>query len=283
MVCSFINYLWSQSFAISNLDNSNPIKFNSSLIIFANQSFLNEDCNFQWKRGDLIGEGAFGSVYQAMLRTGGIIAVKQIEMEESNSKKAYNSIRKEVRILRDLDHINIVKFIGTMLEGRVVHIFMELISGGSIETLLKTFGPFEEDLFQNYTRQMMEGIEYIHSKNVVHRDIKGKNVMLMANGVIKLIDFGCARQVIQQGSNSKEELLEKMYGTIHWMSPEMIREDGHGSKTDIWSCGCTVFEMVIRGVLKNSDCLFLMNFIYFFRPLVCHLGTNSNRLEPFTR
>ena len=145
-----------------------------------------------------------------MLRTGGIIAVKQIEMEETDSKKArkaYNSVREEVRILRGLDHMNTVQFMGTMLVGSVVNIFMELISGGSIETLLKTFGSFEEELFQNYTRQIIEGIKYIHSNNVVHRDIKGKNAMLMAKGVIKLIDFGCARQLNQQGSNSIEELL----------------------------------------------------------------------------
>ena len=135
---------------------------------------------------------------------------------------------------------------GTMLVGSVVNIFMELISGGSIETLLKTFGPFEEELFQNYTRQIIEGIKYIHSKNVVHRDIKGKNVMLKANGVIKLIDFGCAKQLNQQSSNTKEELLMSLYGTAYWMSPEMVREVGHGPKTDIWSSGCTVFEMVVR-------------------------------------
>jgi len=170
-------------------------------------------------------------------------------MEDTDSKKArkaYESLREEVFILRGLDHMNTVKFMGTMLVGSVVNIFMELISGGSIETLLKTFGPFEEELFQNYTRQIMEGIKYIHSKNVVHRDIKGRNVMLKANGVIKLIDFGCAKQLNQQSSNSKEELLMSLYGTAYWMSPEMVREVGHGPKTDIWSSGCTVFEMVVR-------------------------------------
>ena len=241
-----------------------------------------------WKRGKLIGKGAFGYVYQAMLSTGGIIAVKQIEMEESHSTKArqaYKSVREEVRILRGLDHMNTVQFMGTMLEGNVVNIFMELISGGSIETLLKMYGPFKEGLFENYTRQIMEGIKYIHSKGVVHRDIKGKNVMLMANGVIKLIDFGCARQLSQQSSNSsKEELLKSMKGTPYWMSPEVVRQAGHNSKADIWSCGCTVFEMVItdKGVLKNSNILFLFNFISFVRPLVRHLGTNSDRSPPYT-
>lgn len=134
---------------------------------------------------------------------------------------------------------------GTMLDGNVVNIFMELIPGGTIEALLKTFGPFDEELFKNFTNQIVEGINYLHSRNVVHRDIKGKNIMLMSNGVVKLIDFGCAKRLRKnQSSNSIKQLLKSLKGTPYWMSPEVIRETGHGSKADIWSLGATVFEMV---------------------------------------
>jgi serine/threonine protein kinase len=123
-------------------------------------------------------------------------------------------------------------------------VFMELIPGGTIEFLLKTYGPFEESLFKNFTHQILEGINYIHSRNVVHRDIKGKNIMLMGNGIIKLIDFGCAKRLKKnQSSNSIKQLLKSLKGTPYWMSPEVIREVGHGSKADIWSIGATVFEM----------------------------------------
>jgi len=88
-------------------------------------------------------------------------------------------------------------------------VFMELIPGGTIEFLLKTYGPFEESLFKNFTHQILEGINYIHSRNVVHRDIKGKNIMLMGNGIIKLIDFGCAKRLKKnQSSNSIKQLLK---------------------------------------------------------------------------
>lgn len=134
---------------------------------------------------------------------------------------------------------------GTMLEDNVVNIFMELIAGGTIEALLKTFGPFDEELFKNFTNQIVEGVNYIHSCNVVHRDIKGKNIMLMSNGVVKLIDFGCAKRLRKnQSSNSIKQLLKSLKGTPYWMSPEVIRETGHGSKADVWSLGATVFEMV---------------------------------------
>ena len=108
-----------------------------------------------------------------MLSTGVIIAVKQIEMEDgmdpTRARKEYDNVREEVKILRELDHINIVQFMGTMLEGNIVNIFMELIPGGTIETLLKIYGPFEESLFKNFTQQILEGVNYIHSRNVVHR------------------------------------------------------------------------------------------------------------------
>ena len=82
------------------------------------------DFQFKWKRGNMIGKGAFGSVFQAMLSTGAIIAVKQIEMEECDPNKArkeYDNVREEVKILRELDHLNIVRFMGTMLEGKIVN------------------------------------------------------------------------------------------------------------------------------------------------------------------
>lgn len=160
---------------------------------------------FKWKRGNQIGKGAFGSVYQAMLSTGEIIAVKQIEMEEVDPVKArrdYESVREEVNILRELKHDNIVqyvslssfsflfildyvdfffnfslfqsRFMGTMLEGNVVNIFMELVPGGTIDTLLKTYGPFEEDLFRTFAAQILMGVDYIHLNNVVHRYTNNK-------------------------------------------------------------------------------------------------------------
>lgn len=134
---------------------------------------------------------------------------------------------------------------GTMLEGNVVNIFMELIPGGSIDTLLKTYGPFEEDLFRTFAAQILMGVDYLHSNNVVHRDIKGKNIMLMSSGIIKLIDFGCAKRLKKnQSANSIKQLFKSMKGTPYWMAPEVIRGTGHGSKADIWSIGATVFEMV---------------------------------------
>jgi mitogen-activated protein kinase kinase kinase 19 len=105
-------------------------------------------------------------------------------------------------------------------------------------------------VFCNYTKQILEGVEYLHRNNIIHRDIKGGNIMLMPDGVIKLIDFGCAKKLCLNlttaGSPSPGLLLRSMRGTPYWMAPEVVNEEGHGTKSDIWSIGCTVFEMATK-------------------------------------
>jgi mitogen-activated protein kinase kinase kinase len=107
-----------------------------------------------------------------MLSSGEIIAVKQIDTEQidpNKTKSVYESVHKEVKLLRELEHINIVKFWATNMKSNYINIFMELVPGGTIETLVKQYGPFEEVLFKNFTHQICNGINYMHSKNVVHR------------------------------------------------------------------------------------------------------------------
>uniref|UniRef100_A0A7M4E6U1 Protein kinase domain-containing protein n=1 Tax=Crocodylus porosus TaxID=8502 RepID=A0A7M4E6U1_CROPO len=123
-------------------------------------------------------------------------------------------------------------------------IFMEFVPGGSISSIIHRFGPLPEIVFCKYTTQILQGVAYLHENRVVHRDIKGNNVMLMPNGVIKLIDFGCAKRLAWVSLNgTQSEMLNSVHGTPYWMAPEVINESGYGRKSDIWSIGCTVFEM----------------------------------------
>ncbi|XP_022096379.1 uncharacterized protein LOC110982351 [Acanthaster planci] len=202
-----------------------------------------------WKKGNVLGRGAFGVVYCGLTNTGQLIAVKQVELSDKDNKhksrQQYEKLQEEVELLKTLRHRNIVGFLGVSLEGSTVNIFMQYIPGGSIASLLARFGALEEPVFCRYTKQILQGTEYLHAKNVIHRDIKGANIMLMSNGVIKLIDFGCAKRLCINISQS-QNLLKSMRGTPYWMAPEVIMETGHGKKSDIWSIGCTVFEMATR-------------------------------------
>ncbi|XP_035828667.1 uncharacterized protein LOC101859978 [Aplysia californica] len=203
----------------------------------------------QWKKGNILGRGAFGTVWCGLTNEGQLIAVKQIELTTKDIPKAqheYEKIQEEVELLKTLEHINIVGYLGTSLEESTVSIFMQFIPGGSIASILARFGALDESVFRRYTRQILEGVEYLHENDVIHRDIKGANVMLMPNGVIKLIDFGCAKRLCINLSISQTEILKSMKGTPFWMAPEVVNETGHGKKSDIWSIGCTVFEMATR-------------------------------------
>ena len=217
--------------------------------------------SIRWRKGNEIGHGGYGKVFLALTSLGGLIAVKQIDMSRFHRdtiEREYERIDEEVNILRALKHPSVVEFYGTSYERDVVNIFMEYIAGGSIASILRRFGPLEENVFKRYTKQLLKAVRYLHSNGVVHRDIKGANVMVTGEGLIKLIDFGCARQLVESavcgsshGHSNTENLktggqLVSAKGTPYWMAPEVICETGHGRKSDIWSIGCTIFEMATR-------------------------------------
>uniref|UniRef100_A0A8C0HCB5 Mitogen-activated protein kinase kinase kinase 19 n=1 Tax=Chelonoidis abingdonii TaxID=106734 RepID=A0A8C0HCB5_CHEAB len=186
-------------------------------------------------------------VYCGLTSQGQLIAVKQVALDTSDkvtTEKEYQKLQEEIDLLKALKHINIVTYLGTCLKDNIVSIFMEFVPGGSISSIINRFGPLPEIVFCKYTKQILQGVAYLHKNCVVHRDIKGNNVMLMPNGVIKLIDFGCAKRLAWVSlSGAHSEMLKSVHGTPYWMAPEVINESGYGRKSDIWSIGCTVFEM----------------------------------------
>ncbi|XP_052242175.1 uncharacterized protein LOC127852295 isoform X2 [Dreissena polymorpha] len=231
-----------------SLADSEHERADSACTTLSSMSSLVED-TIQWKKGNILGKGAFGTVWCGLTSEGQLIAVKQIELNTTNqnkAKKEYEKVQEEVELLKTLEHKNIVGYLGTSLEDSIVSIFMQFVPGGSIASILARFGALDEAVFKKYTRQILEGVEYLHRNDVIHRDIKGGNVMLMPNGVIKLIDFGCAKRLCINLSMGQSQILKSMKGTPYWMAPEVVNETGHGKKSDIWSIGCTVFEMATR-------------------------------------
>uniref|UniRef100_A0A672GMP2 Mitogen-activated protein kinase kinase kinase 19 n=1 Tax=Salarias fasciatus TaxID=181472 RepID=A0A672GMP2_SALFA len=206
------------------------------------------DHSITWTKGEVLGRGAYGTVYCGLTSQGQLIAVKQVSLDSSDpeaAKKEYNRLQGEVELLKTLRHINIVGFLGTSLYQHAVSIFMEYVPGGSIASILHRFGPLPERVLALYTQQILDGVAYLHLNQVIHRDLKGNNIMLMPTGVIKLIDFGCARRLscLNHTASNSGDLLKSVHGTPYWMAPEVINETGYGRKSDIWSVGCTVFEM----------------------------------------
>ncbi|KAL3828815.1 hypothetical protein ACJIZ3_017617 [Penstemon smallii] len=199
----------------------------------------------RWRKGEMIGCGAFGRVHMGMnLDSGELLAVKEVAIgTNSASKKTQEYIReleKEVDLLKNLSHPNIVRYLGTAREVGSLNILLEFVPGGSISSLLGKFGSFPESVIRMYTKQLLVGLEYLHENKIMHRDIKGANILVDNKGCIKLADFGASKKV--------EALVtvtgaKSMKGTPYWMAPEVIVQSGHSYSADIWSVGCTVIEM----------------------------------------
>ncbi|XP_011352804.1 mitogen-activated protein kinase kinase kinase 19 isoform X3 [Pteropus vampyrus] len=237
-----------------------------------------------WTKGEILGKGAYGTVYCGLTNQGQLIAVKQVALDTSDklaTEKEYRKLQEEVDLLKALKHVNIVAYLGTCLEENTVSIFMEFVPGGSISSIINRFGPLPEMVFCKYTKQILQGVAYLHENCVVHRDIKGNNVMLMPTGIIKLIDFGCAKRLAWAGLNgTHSDMLKSMHGTPYWMAPEVINESGYGRKSDIWSIGCTVFEMATgKPPLASMDRMAAMFYIGAHRglmpPLPEHFSENA--------
>ncbi|XP_069472896.1 mitogen-activated protein kinase kinase kinase 2 [Ambystoma mexicanum] len=200
-----------------------------------------------WRLGKLLGQGAFGRVFLCYdADTGRELAVKQVQFDPDSpeTSKEVSALECEIQLLKNLLHERIVQYYGCLrdTQERTLSIFMEYMPGGSIKDQLKAYGALTENVTRKYTRQILEGVYYLHSNMIVHRDIKGANILRDSAGNVKLGDFGASKRlqtICLSGTGMKS-----VTGTPYWMSPEVISGEGYGRKADIWSVGCTVVEML---------------------------------------
>ncbi|KAK9907344.1 hypothetical protein WJX75_001831 [Coccomyxa subellipsoidea] len=200
-----------------------------------------------WTRGELLGAGAFGRVYLGLNNdTGQLMAVKQVLISKDENVAGrvvehVQSLEAEVNVLKHLDHPNIVRYLGTDKNEQHLNIFLEFVPGGSIASLLAKFGSFKESVIRVYARQILLGLEYLHHNKIMHRDIKGANILVDHTGLVKVADFGASKKI--EDLVTMDSGFKSIKGTPYWMAPEVIKQTGHGRQADIWSVACTVIEM----------------------------------------
>ncbi|KDP43623.1 hypothetical protein JCGZ_16910 [Jatropha curcas] len=195
---------------------------------------------YSWQKGELLGSGSFGTVYEGFTDDGFFFAVKEVSLldQGSQGKQSILQLEQEISLLREFEHENIVQYLGTDKDEAKLYIFLELATKGSLAKLYQKYR-LRDSQVSAYTRQILSGLKYLHDQNVVHRDIKCANILVDANGSVKLADFGLAKA-------TKFNDVKSCKGTAYWMAPEVVnlKNRGYGLAADIWSLGCTVLEML---------------------------------------
>ncbi|KAI0306449.1 hypothetical protein B0F90DRAFT_1915460 [Multifurca ochricompacta] len=203
----------------------------------------------KWIKGALIGAGSFGKVYLGMDATNGLLmAVKQVEVpttaSDERKKSMIDALEREIELLKDLQHVNIVQYLYSSSDEEYFNIFLEYVPGGSVAALLRNYGAFEEPLVRNFVRQILEGLDYVHERGIVHRDIKGANVLVDNKGGIKISDFGISKKLEDNLMPGNRLHRPSLQGSVYWMAPEVVKQVAYTKKVDIWGVGCLIVEML---------------------------------------
>nr|CAD2122193.1 unnamed protein product [Meloidogyne enterolobii] len=202
-----------------------------------------------------LGKGQFSEVLKAKNKmTGRTVAIKKIELDLMKNKKAREDCRKEIDLLKQLQHENIIRYFCSFIVAdqskEYLMIVLELAEAGDLSRLLRTFKKnfrlLPERSIWKYFVQISRAIAYMHSRSIMHRDIKPANVFISSGGIVKLGDLGLGRFLSMETMNLstfKKGMVFSIVGTPYYMSPERMNESGYSFKSDIWSLGCVLYEM----------------------------------------
>ncbi|KAK6919913.1 NAF domain [Dillenia turbinata] len=197
----------------------------------------------KYEMGKTIGEGAFAKVkFAKNVQTGDCVAIKILDREHVLRHKMVEQIKREISTMKEIKHPNVINLYEVMASKKKIYIVLEYVDGGELFDKIAKSGRLKEDEARRYFQQLINAVDYCHSRGVYHRDLKPENLLLDSHGVLKVSDFGLSafsRQVREDG------LLHTACGTPNYVAPEVLMDKGYdGSAADLWSCGVILFVLM---------------------------------------
>ncbi|KAK9841899.1 hypothetical protein WJX84_008698, partial [Apatococcus fuscideae] len=188
---------------------------------------------------DLIGEGSFGKVYKGRRKFTGQITAMKFIMKHGKSEKDIRNLRQEIEILRRLRHENIIQMLDSF-ETKTDFCVVTELGHGELFEILEDDRDLPEEVVQGIAKQLVRALDYLHSNRIIHRDMKPQNILIGANGVVQLCDFGFARAM-----SCNTMVLTSIKGTPLYMAPELVQEQPYNHTVDLWSLGVILYELFV--------------------------------------
>ncbi|XP_031493980.1 CBL-interacting serine/threonine-protein kinase 9-like [Nymphaea colorata] len=197
----------------------------------------------RYEMGRTLGEGSFAKVkFARNVATGDIVAIKILDKEQVLRHKMIEQIKREISTMKLIKHPNVVQLYEVMASKTKIYIVLEFVDGGELFDKIAKHGRLKEDEARRYFQQLINAVDYCHSRGVFHRDLKPENLLLDSYGALKVSDFGLSalsQQVREDG------LLHTACGTPNYVAPEVLKDKGYdGTTADVWSCGVILFVLM---------------------------------------
>ncbi|OHT01316.1 CAMK family protein kinase [Tritrichomonas foetus] len=199
-----------------------------------------------------LGEGAFSKVKQAVnTKNNQVYAMKIIDNNLVKQNNMENQLKREIKVMSQMDHPGLIKLHAVMHSSKNIFLVLDLAEGGELFNKLAQDGPLPESIARSYFQQLIDALDYMHSRNAIHRDLKPENLLLDAEGKLKIADFGLSIM-----AQSSDDLLKTRCGTPNYVAPEIFCADGYvGPPADIWSAGVILFVMLAAALPFDAPTL----------------------------